>query len=443
VAAAQRAQQGAGRGGPGRRERGSALTEAAIVIPTLVLLIYWSAAITDVLVLKIKGQEAARFALWETTVFRDPAQINGDVANRFRDLRSPATENRSFTGLMMYPQSSSIQWSAQVDPKAKKVGLGGTIKLPTTNPGVVGFINRIVNALSRSVDTAVGKQKFNVYGYAEARATLVRASHQGSAILNGGDLVGARGGNDLDHPQNMANFTFQTPLPGEHPLKLVYDSWKAWPKPAAYTSNGAKTNTSVAPSQTYATVEEQVSTQLDNTAFFGVNQNRFFNQIKTGLLKLTSNGFVRGLMGGQLPELFSARRMEDPQFPNAGPLTILPVEVPPETWAPGHGLKGNQRLGEIKNSLVSSNGTKELSGGVDRSRYTVPYKINSDYWRDDGGTDASTSALANNTTQFNRNLKTNNEYVKSFACRGHYFAGATGPQISDSTRRYKATCANR
>jgi hypothetical protein len=425
------------------RERGSALTEAAIVIPTLVLLIYWSAAITDVLVLKLKGQEAARFALWETTVFRDPAQINADIAARFADLRSPASENRAFTGLMMYPQASSIVWSAQVNPKAAKVGLGGTTRLPN-EPGIMGFLNQIVNFLSRSVDTALARQQFNVYGYAEARATLVRASHQGSAILNGGDLVGARGGNDLDHPQSMANFTFQTPLPGERPMRLVYDSWRAWPKPAAYTSNGAKTNTAVSPLQTYPTVEEQVSTQVDKIAFFGLNRIGLFNSIKLVLLRLTSSGVVQTLMGGQLPELFSARRMEDPTFPKAGPLTILPVELPPEPWAAGRTQPGVQRMGDkfsSSTSIVSSDGAKELSAGVDRSRYTLPYRINSDYWTADGGT--NNNLLGKSTRAFNAQLKTQNEYVKSFACRGHYFAGATGPQITDQARRYKATCANR
>ncbi len=424
----------------GRRQRGSALTEAAIVIPTLVLLIYWSAAITDVLVLKLKGQEAARFALWETTVFRDPTQINADVRTRFADLRSPASENRAFTGLMMYPQASSIVWSASVNPKAAKVGLGGTTKLPNIG-GIMGFINQIVNFLSKSVDTAVARQQFNVYGYAEARATLVRASHFGSAVLNGGDLVGAKGGNDLDHPQNMANFTFQTPLPGERPMRLVYDSWKAWPKPAAYTSNGAKTNTSVAPTQSYPTVEEQVSTQVDKVAFFGLNRISGFNSVKNVLLKLTSSGVVRTMMGGQLPELFSARRMEDPQFKNAGPLTILPVEKPTESWAVGRGEPGVQRMGAASNGLVTADGIHELAARVDRSRYTLPYKINSDYWSADGGT--TKNALGYAVKAFNNQLKTQNEYVKAFACRGHYFAGATGPQISDSTKRYRATCANR
>ena len=48
-------------------QSGSALVEAAILFPCLVLILFWSIAFTDVLILKLKASEAARFALWETT----------------------------------------------------------------------------------------------------------------------------------------------------------------------------------------------------------------------------------------------------------------------------------------------------------------------------------------------------------------------------------------
>ena len=43
-------------------QSGSALVEAAILFPVLILILYWSIALTDVLVLKLKASEAARFA---------------------------------------------------------------------------------------------------------------------------------------------------------------------------------------------------------------------------------------------------------------------------------------------------------------------------------------------------------------------------------------------
>ena len=65
---------------------GSALVEAAILFPCLLLVLFWSMALTEVLVLKLKASEAARFALWETTVWKSPARIQRQVQQRFADL---------------------------------------------------------------------------------------------------------------------------------------------------------------------------------------------------------------------------------------------------------------------------------------------------------------------------------------------------------------------
>ena len=427
-----------------RTQRGSALVEGAIIIPVLVLLMYWSAAITDVMVLKIKGEEAARFALWEMTVFRNPGQISTDVRARFADLRSPASENKSFTGLMLYPQSKNVIWSAQVNDHVRQVSIGGTWQVPKGPPGLGRFIGIILSFLSRNVDAAMRRQQYNVFGYAEATATLNRASHIGSQILGGGDLLGNKGGNDLDHPASMANFTFQTPLRSERPMRLVFDSWKAWPKPRAYTLNGAPTNTNATPAQSYETVEEQVADQADKVAFFGIKQNATVGKIINGLNKLFNSPVGRLLAGGHLPNLFSARPMNDQRDPGhalEGPTTILPVERPDVSWVPGAGL-GNQRLGsETPFATLTGDDTLQMTGSVDHSRFTVPYKINTRYWTADGG--ATLDSISGKTTTVKASIAQNNEYTKAFACRGHFFAGATGPQQTDPKRRYKPSCQNR
>ena len=76
-------------------QSGSALVEAAILFPVLVLILYWSIALTEVLILKLKASEAARFALWETTVWKSPSQIDREVRQRFADLRSAASIDRA------------------------------------------------------------------------------------------------------------------------------------------------------------------------------------------------------------------------------------------------------------------------------------------------------------------------------------------------------------
>jgi len=108
-----------------REERGSALVEAAILIPVLVLILYWSGALTDVLVLKLKASEAARYALFETTVWKTPAQIDQEVRTRFADLRSPAPLAMKSTGLLLYPKSSDLSFRTAVDTTSTEVRLAG------------------------------------------------------------------------------------------------------------------------------------------------------------------------------------------------------------------------------------------------------------------------------------------------------------------------------
>src|SRR3954468_23495801 len=102
-------------------ERGSTMVEAAIIFPCLVLILYWSAALTDVMELKLKAAEALRYSLWESTVFKAPATINNEVQQRFLDLRSAKNVNLQYTGLLMYPLARDMAWSASVDTTQTRV----------------------------------------------------------------------------------------------------------------------------------------------------------------------------------------------------------------------------------------------------------------------------------------------------------------------------------
>ena len=39
-------------------------------------------------------------------------------------------------------------------------------------------------------------------------------------------------------------------------------------------------------------------------------------------------------------------------------------------------------------------------------------------------------------------LTTGNNFIKAYACRGHYFAGSTKAQITDPTKRFLLSCPN-
>ena len=431
-------------------EEGSAMVEAAIIFPCLVLILYWSAALTDVMVLRLKAAEAVRYALWESTVFKAPAQIDSEVQAKFVDLRSPRDLNLAYTSLLMYPLASNMQWAAAVDTTAQKVNIGGDAKIPTGIGIVGGVIGTVLNGLSRAVDAEMGREKFNVNGVAQARVTLVRATHdeQQSRILKGGDLLGLKGGNDLDHPKSMTNFTFQAPLPSQRPMSLVFDTWKAWPKPAAYTRDGGRIDVAVSPMKTYPVVEDAVSAQVDKIAFLGLNRQPWFKKLR-GAGQFVAR--VLGPMaGGSLPDVFSADRM-DGGGSNRGPITILPPERADVSWAPNQcQIKNstqacpNQRVGDLVTSGSAPafpDDTTTLGSNVDRTRYTLPYRINSQYWTQSGGTNSGDktgkSALLSRPKAA---LSTNNDYVLTYRCRGHYFAGSQRGQEPDAARRYGASC---
>ncbi len=450
-----------------RDQSGSALTEAALITPALILLVWWSAAITDVSVLRLKVLEASRFALWEMTVFRTPTEIQADVQSRFADLKSGANTPNS-TGLLSYPKPGNLTWTVHVNPQASRASIGGSAASPPGQlSGILHFINEIAGVLAGAVDGATRLEKFNTY---EGTASVqLGAVHSGSIILNGGDLGPHRsGGQDMAGGNVFDNLVLCTegmpaPCPAAissgNPMRLIYDSWKAWPKPALYTTDGASgalTDPTVSPMQTYPVVESMVSQQVNQIAFFGLNSISFFNQANNFLGSLLSSGFGQAALGGDLPTFFATAPMDHAlndvtnhpmpvgsrgSFP-IGPISILPVAAPDVGWAPGGGMFV-QRLGDLGSPGTAASvndDTNGVSGGADRSRYTVPYRINTQYWSANGGTPASTEGAS--ATPVPVNYSTGNNYVKVYGCRGHYFAGARTAQVTNYSQRYSHACPN-
>jgi hypothetical protein len=403
------------------RQDGSALVEAAILFPCLLLILFWSIALTDVLVLKLKAAEAARFALWETTVWRSPEQIDREVRRRFADLRSPAGIEVAGTGLLTYPRSSSLRWTARVDAAAAEVKLEGERTPFRGGPALLGsFLSAAAGWTSSSVQAAMRADGFNTRGVASARA-LVRARRDASRVLAGGDLPGLRGENDLGAPSVLAELSLAAPGPGHRPLQLVFDPWKAWPKPAAFQFAGAPSDVAASPRDNRAEVEKQVSAQLGGIAFFGMRQEPWFAALDSVSSRILGNPAAAALAGGHLPRIFSTGRMDSPE---RGPVSILP--------------QGVQRAGD-----VVSEGPKRLTGldaftdGEDGTRSTVPHATETQYWLASGGTDGGSRR---SLLPLPPRLSKQNPYVQAFLCRGRYFAGSIAPQELDRRRRYRSPC---
>jgi len=423
-------------------DEGSALTEAAIALPCLVLAICWSAALTDVLILKCKAAEALRYALWENTVFKPPARIDAEVRSRFADLRSPGRIRMQNTGLLMYPLARNLAWRAEVDSTTAEVALGGSSRLEKTGAPWDRFLDAVGGSLSRSVDPATAAMRFNTRGMAVARVVLEHARHDArSPILQGGDLPGLRGGGDLGHGRALGDFHLHAPLPSQRPMQLVFDTWKAWPKPAAYTLTGAGADVSTSPSLTYPEVEKQVSAQVARIAFFGIEGIAGFRDLRDFVGRVMRSGVSRTLAGGTLPDIFSIGRMDDIAT-NRGPITILPPERASETWVPHEcEIAGalvpcpTQRAGDVTTSGAAPrylDGEHSIGDRVDRTRYTVPYRIQSTYWRRYGGMNRELDSAE--LAPVDPRLASGNGYVKSYRCRGHFFAGSTKAQVANSYR---------
>ncbi len=423
-----------------REERGSALTEAALVVPCLVLIVYWASALSDVLVLKLKVAEAVRYALWESTVFKSPEQIDIDVQRRFADLRSPRQIRARHTGLVLYPLARDLDFRAHLDTTTAEVSLGGTSRPQPTGGPWDRFADLVGGTIPRSVDAAARAMRFNPHGVALARVSLVRARHDGRPlILGGGDLLGRRGANDLGRPRSLASFALQAPLASQQPMQLVFDPWKAWPKPAPYTFTRADTDTGASPSRTYPQVERQVSAQVREIAFAGASRIPGFRELSDLVSRISRFGVSKAMVGGTLPDVFSTDRMDDPAT-NRGPITILPPERAPESWVPHRcEIAGKdvpcptQRAGDVIATgarVIGLDGEQSVGEGVDRTRYTVPYRINTAWWRRSGGLDRELETTQLEPAQ--AQLATDNEYVKSYRCRGHFFGGSRKAQRANS-----------
>jgi hypothetical protein len=275
--------------------------------------------------------------------------------------------------------------------------------------------------MAGGVQAAMRHERFNTSGVASARVRLVRAGRDGSKILAGGDLLGRRAGNDLGAPRSIADLTFTSPLRDRRPLQIVFDTWKAWPKPAAFQLAGAPTDLAVPPEQSHPEVEKQVAAQVGEIAFFGMRRQPWFAALDSVTARIRSSSAVGALVGGRLPGIFSTGRMDSAE---RGPITILP--------------QGTQRAGD-----VVSHGAKRLTGldaftdGEDVTRNTVPHTLSSQYWRSSGGTEGGSVP---SLSPLPARLATANQYVQAWRCRGRFFAGSTASQEPDARRRYLSRC---
>jgi hypothetical protein len=368
-----------------RGQRGSALTEFVIVLPLFVLLVYWAQFFTDLAILKLKTEEAARFAVWEFAAQRSPAEIDQDLRSKFIDLASPDDRHSSLGvpyGTLSFPRvevAAPTTFQDDVD-----TAFDGRLAKPSGG-GLLGSIQRFfVGFFNWGVRRLLDKYGLNTRG--EATATV--ALQAPNTLFPGGSVLGIFFDSGLP---STFRVTASTP-------PLMVDVWKAWPSRYALASKDVSTS----PSATYgrgSAPEKEVSAHMKRMAYFELTS--FLRPVDAVLS-------IARLPGIGLVDDWSSR---------GGPIAMLPGNVIREPWRPGF-QQPLQRIGDqTRNDLRQTKNVDSPTPNVtDRPRMTTPgAAIMTDYWTSRGGGGLASS----------RRDAADNPYAKSYACRSAYYMGST------------------
>lgn len=371
-----------------RDEEGSSLTELAIIAPMFILLLFWAQFFTDLGILKLKVDEASRFAVWELVAQRPAADVTADLTTKFKDLASPDQRNsakpygtRSF--------SSVTVTKVQVNDTLP-APFGGRINNPESTSG--GLLNRVLrflnNFLNKAVDTILKAYKFDMNGEAEATVSF-RAPN---SLFPGGSFLGYVFKEDVIPTINM---TAKSP-------PLLVDTWRAWPGKYSLASK----DVNASPYSTYgkgSAPELEVAKRMDNVAFFGLGSYL--------------NGINRAMQYVKLPGLTWSHAWSDKD----GPIAMLPGDRAKHGFVPGAN-GAIQRIGDQtrSNLTLSRSIDSPNRNDTDRYRTTTPSpKVETWWWKSRGGLGGMK----------NPNFSSN-PYQRSYACRDAYYLGSTKSELS-------------
>ena len=375
-------------------EEGSALTEFAIVAPLFVILIYWAQFFADLGVLKLKAEEAARYAVWEMTAQRSPAAVSNEVRTRFADIASPeAYSGTSPEGALAWQTVNVgvVNIQDRIDAP-----FSGRVNQPPSDGSFLGdLMVSISKFLNKAADWIMKQLKFDTRGFAEAEVQMTVQN----TLFPSGDVLGIF----FDTGVNPT-ITVRARSP-----QLLWNTWKAWPGKAW----GGSVDTD--PYDTYPRVsskasapETVVSNQVDKMRFWGFGRYLSFADPVFEFLKM--------------PAMFGSKTWKE-KTAGDGPITMLPGEPQRQSWQPGY----NQPVQRIGNEWQRTTARKlaprgTVDYGVDRARFTTPSHVWSSEWTGRGGTNvrAGSQPMAPQNT---------NPYVKMYRCRSAYYMGAMREQL--------------
>ncbi len=356
------------------------MTELAILAPVLIFIVLCSQAFTDEWIVRLKGQEATRFALWQTTTMQDKGAVLAATQARYAMLRGDerAGVTHGDTGLLTFPARAGVgvDPSSSVETHLKTEFPTVSVRPPPAHGiigGIIGlFMSFFQSWATGAVHPALDFFKFDRNGTATAHVDVFAHEalfHPLAQPIFGVDFSGAGAGNFHSRAEQQ---------------ELTYDTWKAWPSPyhIQHDRPSEVTDTSESPAATYHVVQRNVSTQVKHMVYFGVTNIPLF-----GVVVSLIDGLFSNVLG--LPSLVNTQHLNEED--RSGPIGIHKVD-------------------ELRNQ-----------------HYTVPYKIKVGAWTSEPGP-GSTSAHGSPIKMANKN-----PYVDSYTCRGDFYLGAKSGQAPDDS----------
>lgn len=395
-------------------DSGTALTEFAIIAPLFVILIYWSQSFADLGILKLKAEEAARYAVWEMTAQRGTGAVGNEVRTRFADLASPVEYSGSEPEGALTWDTVNVSLVAINDRVAAP--FSGSIQQPSGGGGgIIGdAIEFVGKFLNKAADWVVERMDFETNGKAVASVQMTVEN----TLFPSGSVLGIFFDTGLN-----PTLTVRARSP-----ELLWDTWKAWPG----KTFGGTIETD--PYETYAQVssrasapEKVVSKQVGEMKFFGIGN----------IL-----GFADGVFNFiKMPPPFGSETWKEEESGD-GPIAMLPGEPQRKSWQPGYQTP-LQRIGdewERSSTAVKLAPSGSANPGVDRQRFTTPNRVRAVYWDDPETHGENVRASSARIVPDN-----NNPYVDMYRCRDAYYMGSTREQLqhynqSDWARRAHTGC---
>jgi len=380
-------------------EQGTALTELAILVPIFVIVFMWAQFFVDLGLVKLKAEEASRFALWEMTVQQPTGGTISSVRDRFRDLASPQTAEfqrsqpigtHSFTG----PVTIDVQMSDRLGEP-----FGGRIPQPEGG----GIIGQVMGWIARFAGQVADSmlRRFGLDTNTSARVDGV-AMTVPNRIFPGFSFLPYL----VRDPGPPRTVTVRAASP-----RMMVDSWKAWASKYNPSGNDLR-NIETSVYESYGSSfpgddglpERVVSARVRAAAFFGLGQT------------LGNVGRAFTYVGFRNPLSTDTHAGSTNSRDQSGPITMLPGKVDRRANSVASGRPVKRYGAEFSHRDTPTPVERRTVGmsGEDHFRFTVPGIIHSTEWSGSGGTPARSLPT----------YQTRNPYTMMYDCRDGFYMGS-------------------